>query len=106
MFAVARYDRPAFFRSTGPPCLASPWLPMRPPAKRHVRMRSSVRNESRVGILEDTQDPRAPEKPGKIKIRGTGFHLHDGYIVTARHAVEKTQPVRSSGSQGHSCSDD
>ena len=45
-----------------------------------------------VGILEDTQDPRAPEQPGKIKIRGTGFHLHDGYIVTARHAVEKSSP--------------
>ena len=45
-----------------------------------------------LGILEDTQDPRTPDKPGKIKIRGTGFHLHDGYIVTARHAVEKNTP--------------
>lgn len=42
-----------------------------------------------VGILEDTQDPRTPEKPGKISVRGTGFHLHGGYIVTARHAAEK-----------------
>ena len=46
-----------------------------------------------VGILEDTQDPRTPDKPGKIKIRGTGFHLQDGYIVTARHAVEKHSPT-------------
>jgi serine protease Do len=46
-----------------------------------------------VGILEDTHDPRTPETPGKIKIRGTGFHLHDGYIVTARHAVEKHSPT-------------
>lgn len=46
-----------------------------------------------VGILEDTQDPRTPDKPGKIKIRGTGFHLRDGYIVTARHAVEKNSPM-------------
>lgn len=46
-----------------------------------------------VGILEETQDPRTPDKPGKIKIRGTGFHLRDGYIVTARHAVEKTSPA-------------
>ena len=46
-----------------------------------------------VGILEDTQDPRTPDKPGKIKIRGTGFHLRDGYIVTARHAVEKNSPT-------------
>jgi serine protease Do len=46
-----------------------------------------------VGILEDTQDPRTPERPGKIKVRGTGFHLRDGYIVTARHAVEKNSPA-------------
>ncbi len=45
-----------------------------------------------VGILEDTQDSRVPDKPGKIKIRGTGFHLHDGYLVTARHAVETNSP--------------
>jgi serine protease Do len=45
-----------------------------------------------VGILEDTQDPRTPEKPGKIAVRGTGVHLRNGYIVTARHAVEKHSP--------------
>lgn len=45
-----------------------------------------------VGILEDTQDPRTPEKPGKIVVRGTGFHLRDGYVVTARHAVERHSP--------------
>jgi serine protease Do len=45
-----------------------------------------------IGVLEDTQDSRTPEKPGKIMIRGTGFHLRDGYIVTARHAVEKNSP--------------
>jgi serine protease Do len=48
--------------------------------------------QATVGILEDTQDPRTPEKPGKITIRGTGFHLRDGYVVTARHAVEKHSP--------------
>ena len=56
---------------------------------------SSVYERARlatVGILEDTQDPRTPEKPGKITVRGTGFHLRDGYIVTARHAVEKHNP--------------
>ena len=42
-----------------------------------------------VGILEDTQDQRSPNTPGKILVRGTGFHLRDGYIVTARHAAEK-----------------
>lgn len=42
-----------------------------------------------VGILADTQDQRMPEKPGKVAVRGTGFHLRDGYIITARHAAEK-----------------
>jgi S1-C subfamily serine protease len=42
-----------------------------------------------IGILEDQQDQRTPDRHGKILIRGTGFHLRDGYIVTARHAVER-----------------
>ncbi|MGD9725498.1 MAG: S1C family serine protease [Nitrospiraceae bacterium] len=42
-----------------------------------------------IGVLEETQDQRTPDKPGKIAIRGTGFHLRDGYLVTARHAVER-----------------
>ena len=42
-----------------------------------------------IGVLEETQDQRTPEKPGKLLVRGTGFHLRDGYIVTARHAAEK-----------------
>ncbi len=46
-----------------------------------------------VGVLEDTQDQRTPDKPGKILVRGTGFHLRDGYIVTARHAAEKHDPT-------------
>ena len=45
--------------------------------------------QATVGILEDTQDQRTPEKPGKIIVRGTGFHLRDGYVITARHAAEK-----------------
>lgn len=46
-----------------------------------------------VGILADTQDQRTPEKPGKVAVRGTGFHLRDGYVVTARHAAEKHDPT-------------
>lgn len=49
--------------------------------------------QATVGILEDTQDQRTPEKPGKILVRGTGFHLRDGYIITARHAAEKHDPA-------------
>ena len=29
--------------------------------------------QATVGILEDTQDQRTPEKPGKIVVRGTGI---------------------------------
>lgn len=46
-----------------------------------------------VGILTDTQDQRMPEKPGKVAVRGTGFHLRDGYVITARHAAEKHDPT-------------
>jgi serine protease Do len=46
-----------------------------------------------IGVLEDTQDQRTPDRPGKIAIRGTGFHLRDGYVVTARHAVERNGPM-------------
>ncbi|MBK9948566.1 MAG: serine protease [Nitrospira sp.] len=46
-----------------------------------------------VGILADTQDQRMPEKPEKISVRGTGVHLRDGYLVTARHAAEKHDPT-------------
>ncbi|MDF0667360.1 MAG: S1C family serine protease [Nitrospira sp.] len=42
-----------------------------------------------VGILADTQDQRMPEKAGKVIIRGTGFHLREGYVITARHTAEK-----------------
>ncbi len=54
-----------------------------------------------VGILEDTQDPRTPDKPGKIAIRGTGFHLRDGYLITARHAAEKHDPSTGTVIQKH-----
>ncbi len=46
-----------------------------------------------IGVLEETQDQRTPDTPGKIAIRGTGFHLRDGYLVTARHAVERNSSM-------------
>ncbi len=49
--------------------------------------------QATVGILEDTQDQRTPDRPGKVLVRGTGFHLRDGYIITARHAAEKHSPA-------------
>ncbi|MDL1890384.1 serine protease [Nitrospirales bacterium NOB] len=52
--------------------------------------------QATIGVLEDTQDQRTPDKPGRILVRGTGFHLRDGYIVTARHAAEKNDPTTGS----------
>lgn len=54
-----------------------------------------------VGILADTQDQRAPEKPGKVVVRGTGFHLRDGYVITARHAAERHDPATGTTIQKH-----
>jgi serine protease Do len=54
-----------------------------------------------VGILEDTQDQRTPEKPGKVVVRGTGFHLRDGYVITARHAAERRDPSTGTIIQKH-----
>lgn len=54
-----------------------------------------------VGILSDTQDQRTPEKPGKVVVRGTGFHLRDGYVITARHAAEKHEPSTGTIIQKH-----
>ena len=54
-----------------------------------------------VGVLEDTQDQRTPEKPGRITVRGTGFHLRDGYVITARHAAEKHDPSTGTIIQKH-----
>jgi len=54
-----------------------------------------------VGILEDNQDQRTPDQPGKIVVRGTGFHLRDGYVITARHAAEKHDPSTGTIIQKH-----
>ena len=57
--------------------------------------------QATVGILEDTQDQRTPDKPGKIAVRGTGVHLRDGYVITARHAAEKHDPTTGTIIQKH-----
>ncbi len=44
-----------------------------------------------VGILTETPTDRGSGFHGRLSIRGSGVHLHDGYIVTARHAVERDQ---------------
>ena len=48
-----------------------------------------------VGILRATDEQEEEVSPGHFSIRGSGFHLRDGYIVTARHAVERRKGSRS-----------
>ena len=55
--------------------------------------------QATVGILADTQDQRIPEKPGKIVVRGTGVHLRDGYVITARHTADKHELATGTGIQ-------
>jgi serine protease Do len=44
-----------------------------------------------VGILSETPAERDSGFQGRFSIRGSGVHLRDGYILTARHAVERDQ---------------
>ncbi len=47
--------------------------------------------QATVGILNETPTERDSGYQGRLSIRGTGVHLRDGFIVTARHAVERDQ---------------
>lgn len=44
-----------------------------------------------VGILNEPGEVTDSDRQNRFSIRGTGFHLRDGYIVTARHAVERNE---------------
>jgi serine protease Do len=47
--------------------------------------------QATVGILGETPAERESGFHGRVSIRGTGVHVQAGYIVTARHAVERDQ---------------
>ena len=42
-----------------------------------------------VGVLQAGEDLRSPASKTHFTMRGTAVHLRDGFIVTARHVVEK-----------------
>ena len=50
--------------------------------------------QATVGILNETLAERDSGYQGRLSIRGTGLHLLAGYILTARHAVERDQGSR------------
>ena len=47
--------------------------------------------QATVGILQHSDDVDSQATKTHFSIRGSGFHLWDGYIVTARHAVERQE---------------
>ncbi len=46
-------------------------------------------NRATVGILNESGEDKQTDYRRGFSVRGTGIHLKDGYIVTARHAVER-----------------
>lgn len=44
-----------------------------------------------VGILQPGEDAHSPGSRAHFMMRGTGVHLRDGYILTARHVVERDE---------------
>ncbi|HZS12681.1 MAG TPA: serine protease, partial [Nitrospirales bacterium] len=44
-----------------------------------------------VGILDAPPDQSAGTFATRVAIRGTGVHLGDGYVVTARHVAERPE---------------
>jgi len=44
-----------------------------------------------VGVLQDGSDAQGAGGQARFALRGSGFHLRDGYIVTARHAVDREE---------------
>ena len=57
----------------------------------HFSSRIEQATQATVGILQDSHDVESQATKSHFSIRGSGFHLRDGYIVTARHAVERQE---------------
>lgn len=67
------------------------------PALSSAQLTGSVLEQSKqatVGILQSGEDLQSPASKTHFTMRGTGVHLHDGYLVTARHVVERDEEGR------------
>jgi len=47
--------------------------------------------QATVGILDDAAEASQAPRPAQVSVRGSGVHVGDGYIVTARHVVERPE---------------
>ena len=50
--------------------------------------------EATLGILQPGEDIRSGASKNHFTMRGSGVHLGDGYLVTARHVVERDEEGR------------
>ncbi len=68
-------------------------LPGAPPTYADAQQAGAIERakQATVGIVSETPAERDSGYQGRLSIRGTGVHLRDGFIVTARHAVERDQ---------------
>lgn len=55
----------------------------------HLRQAVERAKRATVGILNATPEARQSGYDAQLSFRGTGVHLRNGYILTARHAVER-----------------
>jgi S1-C subfamily serine protease len=92
---------PAIFPAPGPAWRLLRWLlfsatvalPGPPLAHAETPSAGAIERakQATVGILSETPAERESGYQGRLSVRGTGVHLRDGFIVTARHAVERDQ---------------
>ncbi len=78
--------------------LAAAWVGAAPPPAWSTEGPTSSQIEramrATVGILQHAQESPSPAQGARFSVRGSGFHLRDGYIVTARHAVKRRKGGR------------
>ena len=55
----------------------------------HLKQAVERAKRATVGILNATPEARQSGYDAQLSFRGTGVHLRNGYILTARHAVER-----------------
>ncbi|MDE3019523.1 MAG: trypsin-like peptidase domain-containing protein [Nitrospirota bacterium] len=55
----------------------------------HLKQAVERAKQATVGILNATPEARQSGYDAQLSFRGTGVHLRNGYILTARHAVER-----------------
>ncbi|MBI5854482.1 MAG: hypothetical protein HZB35_04485 [Nitrospirae bacterium] len=44
-----------------------------------------------IGVLQEGQGNESQAGRARFSVRGSGFHFRDGYIVTARHVVDREE---------------